>query len=441
MKSQLINARLIFCLVALCSAGLANAHTKKVIEADTTAIRVPVGGNAWVSKGAKAEVTMAGIMNWNSGNDTISVWVRAENTGPLHISGYLRVPQGVSTIEVVLNNKTLKKRISNDSFAAIDLGTVSITQPGYVCIRLKGIERTGPIFAELTDVVLQGDAAVGALYVKNNEGNYFYWGRRGPSVHLSYQVPAAIKQKVEWFYNEVTVPVGEDKQGSYFISNGFSVGYFGMQVNSPTERHVLFSVWSPFETNDPKSIPDSLKIQMLKKGANVHAGEFGSEGSGGQSYMNYMWKAGKTYCFLTHAQPDAAKNTTTFTCYFKAADETNWQLMASFKRPQTNSYLTGLHSFLENFDPDYGYSQRKGNYGNGWVVDIDGNWTELTDAMFTVDATANIKYRMDYSGGIENGMFFLRNCGFFNDLTPPKTILHRQPGAKTHPVINFNTLP
>jgi len=107
-------------------------------------------------------------------------------------------------------------------------------------------------------------------------------------VHLSYDVPKDMA--VEWFYNEVTVPVGEDLQGSYFMADGFGQGYFGMQVNSPTERHILFSVWSPFQTDDPKAIPDSLRIVLLAKGDGVHAGAFGNEGSGGQSYLNYIWK-------------------------------------------------------------------------------------------------------------------------------------------------------
>jgi hypothetical protein len=91
--------------------------------------------------------------------------------------------------------------------------------------------------------------------------------------------------------NEITVPAGNDPVGSYFMGNGFGEGYFGIQVNSAIERKVLFSVWSPFETDDPREIPDDKKIILLKKGKEVHAGEFGSEGSGGQSYLKYNWKA------------------------------------------------------------------------------------------------------------------------------------------------------
>lgn len=244
------------------------AKAQKPAADSDTAIKVPVGGNAWLSARSKARVTDSGLMNWADAKDTASIWIRTEAKGILQLACSLRVPQGSSQIQVMVNNSSFAKKLTNNSFETIDLGNVAIDRPGYVCIRLKGIKRSGPVYAEVSDLVLKGSAlSGGAIYVKNNQGNYFYWGRRGPSVHLNYKVPAAVQHSVEWFYNEVTVPVGEDTQGSYFMSNGFAQGYFGMQVNSPTERHVLFSIWSPFTTNDPKSIPDSLKIKLIKKRA------------------------------------------------------------------------------------------------------------------------------------------------------------------------------
>ena len=75
------------------------------------------------------------------------------------------------------------------------------------------------------------------------------------------------------------------------MANGFGEGYFGMQVNSENERRILFSVWSPFKTDNPKEIPDDHKITLNKVGQQVKTGEFGNEGSGGQSYMKYNWSA------------------------------------------------------------------------------------------------------------------------------------------------------
>ena len=101
-------------------------------------------------------------------------------------------------------------------------------------------------------------------FVRNNDGDFFHWGRRGPSVHLNYPIPDGVN--AEWFYNEVTVPKGNDVVGSYYMATGFGEGYFGMQVNSPTERRILFSVWSPFQTDTPSQIPADQKIMSEPQG-------------------------------------------------------------------------------------------------------------------------------------------------------------------------------
>jgi hypothetical protein len=407
-----------------------------------TNITVPLGGNGWVNKGSKAVIDANGLTGWSSVNDKISVYVRLEQTGRLNIALKLIVPKGKSNIKVIVNKTVLTKEVSNRDTAIVNFGSVNIPYAGYQQIVLEGVNKTGPVYATVSDLVLSGPAlAKGAAYIKDNHGNYFYWGHRGPSVHLNYQLPDAVKDKAEWFYNEITVPEGNDVQGSYFMADGFNGGYFGMQLNSSTERHILFSIWSPFETDDPKSIPDSLRIILLKKGDKVHAGEFGSEGSGGQSYLNYSWVAGKTYVFLVRTQSDSKAKITIFTAYFKEKGDNNWKLIASFKRPRSGFNLKGLYSFLENFEPENGDVTRQVYFGNQWVIDSDGTWYPIDRALFTGDATANINYRKDYSGGVQLDKFYLRNCGFFNDYTLLKTMLERVPSTTPHPEIDFNKLP
>lgn len=156
----------------------------------------------------------------------------------------------------------------------------------------------------------------------------------------------------------------------------------------------MFSVWSPFHTDDPKSIPKDKQILLLGKGKEVYSGEFGNEGAGGQSYLKYNWKAGNTYRFLLSGKP-SGDSTTTYTAYFFAPEENQWRLIASFKRPKTHTYLKRFHSFLENFIPEMGDAGREVNFGNQWVKSASGKWTELTQAKFTADATARKGYRLD----------------------------------------------
>ena len=223
------------------------------------------------------------------------------------------------------------------------------------------------------------------------------------------------------------------------MANGFGQGYFGMQVNSPTERRILFSVWNPYKTDNPGAIPEEDKIKLLKKGEGIYTGEFGNEGSGGQSYLKFDWKAGTTYKFLLKGKP-TGNGATDFTAWFYAPETGKWQLIASFRRPKTVTYLTHLYSFLENFYTETGNVERRGLYSNQWIYNAENKWVELTKIKFTADATARKQSRMDYSGGLESGSFFLKNCGFFSETTQIDSFFERQ-ATGTPPVINFDELP
>ena len=415
-------------------------------------VEIPLGGNTWRYENGKIDISFLndnnkttggyvsneGIVDWSSKLITYKIFVRVAKTGTIRTSLKLRVPAGKSEIEITAMGRSLKLNVEGDSLKVYDLGKWSIRDTGYVSFSIKGISKTGKDFAEISFLNFEGMASNNFFYVKNNETNYFHWGRRGPSVHLNYVVPENLK--AEWFYNEVTVPLKQDIIGSYFMADGFGEGYFGMQVNSITERKLLFSVWSPFKTDDPDKIPDDQKVRLISKGKDVHAGSFGNEGAGGQSYLNYNWKAGITYKFLLHGTPEK-NNYTRYTAYFYDLNLSKWLLIASFSRPATQTYLTHLHSFLENFEPETGNMERSVDFNSQWVKSNEGKWVELSAAQFTGDATANLKYRMDFDGGIRNSSFYLRNCGFFNNYTPLNKIYKRALTTGRYPDIDLSALP
>ena len=410
----------------------------KEIVAKTNTIRVPLAGNTFGSLKNKNNITDSGIRNWTDIHQTFTTYVRVSKTGNVKVWLHANAPAGKSKIELSIGNHSREIDLTGTAVKNYYTGEWTIRDTGYIAFQIKGISKTGTEFAGIDSLELAGTPFSGKTnFVPDNKGNFYYWGRRGPSVHLNYSVPEHIN--VAWFYTEITVPEGNDVLGSYFEADGFGQGYFGMQVNSPTTRHILFSVWSPYDTQDPNDIPDSLKIKLIKKGAGVHAGEFGNEGSGGQSYLNYMWKAGNTYKFLLHCQPQDDDHTI-FTAYFYAPEKRKWLLIASFSRPETHTYLKGLYSFLENFDPQQGPVKRMAYYGNQWICTDKGQWIELNKALFTTDNTGNKGYRMDYAGGVKGGQFYLQNCGFFNHYTLNRTILVRQ-STGVKPDIDFTDLP
>jgi hypothetical protein len=402
-----------------------------------SAISIPVKGNTWVTDTIMEKGKMisdSGITGWTNTRSILQTYFSLERTGTISVATRARVKSGKSTIECSYGDASRIISLSNKSFDTINIGTFTVTKPGYQSIKLKGLKRSGISFAEITDFLITGEATTGKNYFVKQD---FYWGRRGPSVHLRYDIPKKAKD-IKWFYNEITVPVGNDVLGSYFMADGFTDGYFGIQVNGPDERRILFSVWSPFKTDNPKEIPEDFRIKMLKKGEGVHSGEFGSEGSGGQSYKKFMWKAGTTYGFLLKGEP-SANNSTDYTAFFFSPESGKWELIASFRRPKGSRYLGNLYSFLENFWTETGYITRRGLYSNQWVVTKDGKWFELTGVKFTADATAKKESRLDYSGGVENGAFFLKNCGFFNEKTEINSMFSRE-STRKHPDLNFKDL-
>lgn len=402
--------------------------------------QVPVAGNAYLTASAAGSPDSVQVnvgTRWQDPASVFSLFFRIDRPAALDLALRLRAPDGPATIKATVGKQIFQVEATSAEITEIPLGRVQVS-PGYLRVDLQGVSKTGKSFPEVTELVAKSATpGVKTAFVRNNDGNQFYWGRRGPSIHLGYKLPQNVQ--VQYAYTEVTVPQGQDPIGSYFMANGFGEGYFGMQVKSPTERWILFSVWSPHATNRPGDIPADMRVELLKKGPDVQAGEFGGEGAGGQSRRVFPWQAGVTYRFLNSVKPDGQGNTV-YSAWFGEVGKPDWQLMASFKRPKTNTHLTGYHSFLENFADTKGYLGRGALYANQWVCDTDGKWHEITEAYFTGDGTASSGSRLDFAGGVSGKSFFMRNGGYFAEQVPIDQAFKRPATPERQPKIDFGKL-
>lgn len=394
---------------------------------------VGLSGNAYVTSGKSTFIDeeRCAIRNWQDTETVISFYFRAMKCGNMTVALQAK---GNSRIEVSLLGKTKKVTLNSDTLTRIDLGKFKVKNPGYVKLDIRGVKIIeGTDFGSVAAVMVGGNVGTVACVAPDFSSHF---GRRGPSVHLGYRLP---RETVEWFYNEVVVPEEGDIPSSYYMACGFGEGYFGMQNNTPHRRRVLFSVWSPYSTDNPADIPDSLRVTLVKKGANVKINDFGNEGSGGQSYMHYDWKPGERCRFLMGVKPDGQGNTV-YTAYFYDNTKSKWVLVASFRRPKTSTWYTNAHSFLENFNPVMGYISRKAYYGNQWARTTDGRWLPVKKARFTCDATGRQEMRYDYTGGVEGENFFLSMGGFFDDYMTFGTEFERAGNTTEAPDIDFSTL-
>ena len=204
-----MNNILIFVLSLLISESALTQHS--------TSVKIPVGGNSWVNPDDRnaERITNEGWQNWKNANAVFSTYIKVNKIGSLKVYGLLSVPQGISKLRCTIGRQSKEVTVSGNSKQEHLFGEWNIEQAGYIKIDIAGIEKTGELFAILNELHCSGTAInQQTAYVMNNDGNYFYWGRRGPSVHLNYDIPK--DRDIEWFYSEITVPVGQDPLGSYF---------------------------------------------------------------------------------------------------------------------------------------------------------------------------------------------------------------------------------
>ena len=428
-KGILLLASLAIALFSACNGNQAPAT-----EATQNESIVTLSGNAYVTAGDKAYIDEdnCAIRNWNDKESVISFYFRTKESGNMNIALQAK---GNSNIEVSLLGKKQNVTLNSDTLSRVELGGFKVEKPGHIKVDIRGVKiNSGSDFGSVAALYVSGDVAP-VVAVAPDFSTHF--GRRGPSVHLGYALPAG--EDIEWFYNELVVPEEGDIPSSYYMACGFGQGYFGMQNNTPHKRRVLFSVWSPYETDNAAEIPDSLRVVLLKKGADVKVQDFGNEGSGGQSFMHYDWKAGERCRFLMGVRPDK-KGNTVYTAYFYDNNKGKWSLVASFRRPKITTWYTNAHSFLENFNPVMGYINRKAYYSNQWARTTDGRWIPVTKARFTCDATGHQEMRLDYTGGSDGEKFFLSMGGFFDEYTKSGTHFERAGNTTEAPKIDFSKL-
>lgn len=418
-------------LLAACGGATATATSTggtallaASVAAPATSASVELAGNAFITTGQEgAVIGEHGLAGWSNPAAIASTYFRVDGAGPVQVALDASLADGGnSTIRVKINGTPFDVKLAGKARKTYAVGTVNVPAAGYVKVDLQGLSRVKATFGDVTALKVTANAA---LNYANDPANY-YWSRRGPSVHMGYTVPA----NTEYFYNEMTIPKGQDAIGSYFMANGFGQGYMGIQVKSPSERWILFSVWDA---------DNGAKTTLVSKGAGVVDNAFGGEGTGGQTYLSYDWAAGTTYRFITRARPDG-KGGSDYSAWFFAPETGKWRYIATWKRPAISTYLTGVHSFLENFIDTLGYTERRVQFGNQWARNVSGTWSEVTAGRFTGDATATNAQRMDYAGGLENGRFYLHNGGFFADVVKTGQNFTR-PATGQAPAVDVSALP
>ena len=392
----------IFVSLAAAASPGRGAETKLRVPA-CTAYTAPDVRGARVSE-------RSGITGWRDPAVTVLWFGQITSPGKITCAVAMRLDRdATSDLRLTVAGQSRKARVVGAGKAArvtADFGTFEIARAGYQRFVLESLNKAGKPFGDVDALVLGGPAVAGAHFNLKPR-------RNAASVHLAYPVPKGVK--VAAFYCEATGV--EEPLWTFTMACGWHRGYFGMQINSPTERRIIFSVWdSGGEPKDRGKVDDDNRVTLIAKGQAVKTNAFGGEGTGGHSHLVYPWKTGVKQRFLVTAKPVDATHTI-YSGYYFHPDKKQWMLISSWKAPKEGRYMRSQHSFSENFGGSNGHLQRKARYGNQWIRTAEGKWIELTAAKFSHDHTGRAD-RLDRFMGVEGGQFFLSHGGFVPGMTP-----------------------
>ena len=348
-----------------------------------------------------------GVSGWNKPGQSVNWYGDFKKAGELTVKITLRLPEGASSkLRLTIDGTSREAEVKGGGDAvSAEFGSFKIAKSGHQRIALESLSPPGARAGDVISLHLDGPAAQGAHFNLKER-------RNAASVHLSYKLPG--DRNYEAYYSEVTGVT--DPTATFYMACGFHRGYFGMQVNSPTERRIIFSVWdSGNEAHSRDKVAGEDRVTLLGKGEGVYTGDFGNEGTGGHSHLKYLWKTGETQRFLLTAKPVDATHTV-FAGYYFHPEKKAWMLISAWKAPKEGGWLKGFHGFSENFWGSSGHIVRKSRHGNTWARTDKGEWIEVTTASFSHDGTGK-EDRLDRFMGIEDGRFFLSHGGFVDGFT------------------------
>jgi len=366
-----------------------------------TAYLEPGSGGASVSE-------RTGITRWNDPAQKVLWFGEIKATGKLECAVSLKLPaDAVSKLRLTVAGQSHEATAKGDATGPVSVkfGAYDIAKAGYQRFELVSLNEPKTPAGEIEALLLDGPAAADMHFNLKPR-------RNAASVHLAYPIPQGAK--VSAFYCEMTGI--EDPVATYYMATGWHRGYFGMQVNSATERRIIFSVWdSGGEAVDRKKVGEADRVTLVAKSEGVNSGDFGNEGTGGHSHLKYPWKTGEMQRFVVTAKP-VDETHTVFAGYWFHPENKEWMLISSWRAPKDGGWLRGLYSFSENFSGSNGHLPRKALYGNQWLRTEDGKWHEITTASFSHDPTGKAD-RLDRFMGVEGGQFFLSHGGFLPGFT------------------------
>jgi hypothetical protein len=306
-------------------------------------------------------------------------------------------------------------------------------KPSYSCMEIQNIT-TGDVNIKKLRINGSSNICDGIKFSRDQ-------GRNAAGPVLWYDVKG---NNIEYFYNEITVPVKEP-HWTYFAVigwHGIGGGYCGLQNQDPHRgnegRPLIYSVWN---SSGHSNADGNYKAVAFATGENVTHNRFDGEGEGFQSWNSKInWQINKTYCFLIYAHvvtkvkgsTGTATDTTFYSLYWKEKSEKQWRLHAIVTSPYNGGYIQTPYSFVENYVELSGHQLRKVRYSNQWAKHAEGEWHEVLSAGSSLHIQG--PERSDKGIYVEGNGYYLWGGGYFPLHGNFGTMISRAPSNTPPPV-------
>lgn len=408
--------------------------------------RIPANSNSYItllSEGARtanakdrtapiAEINRMGIILKNDSQSVASTYIYIVKPSEPELS---LMVLGEGKLNVSCGDRTFNLNIDAKKWERIRVGNLKISTPDYIKIDFRLSDAAPPAFIVVRDVILS-DLPVKPIYVNPNYSEHF--GRRGSSVQLF--LSDSVMTKADRAYSEMQVADSCDVVGSYYCALDFNSGSFGLQRLSEEDRRVVFSAWSAVMPKPKNKVSSDASVMLIAKGDSTFVEDLNEGGEGKVCYVRYNWRTGETYKFLIRAEK-ADSLFSDYSAYFYTPERNSWIYISTLRCPSGKALFPSIYAFVENFLPDEGFRMHKAFFSNFWFRNRDdGLWKNANKVRFSFDDTGRRGIRLDFDGGIERQMFYLRTGGFFGNGTRVERHLELPASLSDIPPANFDQI-
>ncbi len=126
-----------------------------------------------------------------------SIYFRSSKSGQIELSLRCKVPEGKSRLKLSIDKTHFKVDVIGDDYQVIKVGKFSIENLGYVKVDMRGVNKTGGFYADVSHLVLSGDLVdnQSISFIREEPNEDLGWSRNGPSLHIAFQL-ATDKQSI-----------------------------------------------------------------------------------------------------------------------------------------------------------------------------------------------------------------------------------------------------